>query len=229
MVGDFDYVDDFGTITTTVLNFNVGGDFSNNDAANDFTWGANDTLTVLGSAFATVDSFTNSGYIDIANSFNVSAGKRFYNERGAIINANDFNVTAVDRFYNWYGNATINADNFNVSAGKRFYSWTSTINANSFNLTVEEFYNEKNATLNATNNFNVTADNFTNTDGNINADIFALSVIGDFDYTQRGIINATIFNLEVGGDFSNNDAANDFTWGANDTLTVSGSASVTCR
>ena len=227
MVGDFDYVDDFGTITTTVLNFNVGGDFSNNDAANDFTWGANDTLTVLGSAFATVDSFTNSGYIDIANSFNVSAGKRFYNERGAIINANDFNVTAVDRFYNWYGNATINADNFNVSAGKRFYSWTSTINANSFNLTVEEFYNEKNATLNATNNFNVTADNFTNTDGNINADIFALSVIGDFDYTQRGIINATIFNLEVGGDFSNNDAANDFTWGANDTLTVSGSASVT--
>ena len=227
VVGDFDYVDDFGTITTTVLNFNVGGDFSNNDAANDFTWGANDTLTVLGSAFATVDSFTNSGYIDIANSFNVSAGKRFYNERGAIINANDFNVTAVDRFYNWYGNATINADNFNVSAGKRFYSWTSTINANSFNLTVEEFYNEKNATLNATNNFNVTADNFTNTDGNINADIFALSVIGDFDYTQRGIINATIFNLEVGGDFSNNDAANDFTWGANDTLTVSGSASVT--
>ena len=152
VVGDFDYVDDFGTITTTVLNFNVGGDFSNNDAANDFTWGANDTLTVLGSAFATVDSFTNSGYIDIANSFNVSAGKRFYNERGAIINANDFNVTAVDRFYNWYGNATINADNFNVSAGKRFYSWTSTINANSFNLTVEEFYNEKNATINATNN-----------------------------------------------------------------------------
>ena len=74
VVGDFDYVD--RTITTTVLNFNVGGDFSNNDAANDFTWGANDTLTVLGSAFATVDSFTNSGYIDIANSFNVSAGKR---------------------------------------------------------------------------------------------------------------------------------------------------------
>ena len=100
VVGDFDYVDDFGTITTTVLNFNVGGDFSNNDAANDFTWGANDTLTVLGSAFATVDSFTNSGYIDIANSFNVSAGKRFYNERGAIINANDFNVTGVKTIIN---------------------------------------------------------------------------------------------------------------------------------
>ena len=149
---------------------------------------------------------------------------------GAIINANDFNVTAVDRFYNWYGNATINADNFNVSAGKRFYSWTSTINANSFNLTVEEFYNEKNATLNATNNFNVTADNFTNTDGNINADIFSLSVAGDFDYVAEYLGNGTIttntLNLNVGGDFSNNDAANDFTWNA-DSLTVLGTASIT--
>ena len=139
-------------------------------------------------------------------------------------------LVAVDRFYNWYGNATINADNFNVSAGKRFYSWTSTINANSFNLTVEEFYNQKNATLNATNNFNVTADNFTNTDGNINADIFSLSVAGDFDYVAEYLGNGTIttntLNLNVGGDFSNNDAANDFTWGANDTLTVLGTASV---
>ena len=233
VAGDFDYVAEYlnnGTITTNALNLNVGGDFSNNDSANDFVWNANDTLTVLGSAFATVNSFTNSGYIDIANSFNVTAGYRFYNEMGAIINANDFNVTAVDRFYNWYGNATINADNFNVSAGKRFYSWTSTINANSFNLTVEEFYNEKNATLNATNNFNVTADNFTNTDGNINADIFSLSVAGDFDYVAEYLGNGTIttntLNLNVGGDFSNNDAANDFTWGANDSLTVLGSADI---
>ena len=234
LIGDFDYANDFqnnGNIDATILNFQVGGDFSYDDASGDFVWGANDTLTVLGSAFATVNSFTNSGYIDIANSFNVSAGKRFYNERGAIINANDFNVTAVDRFYNWYGNATINADNFNVSAGKRFYSWTSTINANSFNLTVEEFYNEKNATLNATNNFNVTADNFFNTntsleDGNINADTFSLSVAGDFDYTKKGTITTNTFNLNVGGDFSNNDSANDFTWGANDALTVSGSASI---
>ena len=233
VAGDFDYVAEYlgnGTITTNTLNLNVGGDFSNNDAANDFTWNASDSLTVLGTASITADNFTNFGYIDIANSFNVTAGYRFYNERGAIINANDFNVTAVDRFYNWYGNATINADNFNVSAGKRFYSWTSTINANSFNLTVEEFYNEKNATLNATNNFNVTADNFTNTDGNINADIFSLSVAGDFDYVAEYLGNGTIttntLNLNVVGDFSNNDAANDFTWNANDTLTVLGTASV---
>ena len=136
VAGDFDYTNR-GTITTNTLNLNVGGNFSNNDASSDFVWNANDSLTVLGTASVVAASFTNSGYIDIANSFNVTAGYRFYNERGAIINANDFNVTAVDRFYNWYGNATINADNFNVSAGKRFYSWTSTINANSFNLTVE--------------------------------------------------------------------------------------------
>ena len=49
MAGDFDYTKK-GTITTNTFNLNVGGDFSNNDSANDFTWGANDTLTVLGSA-----------------------------------------------------------------------------------------------------------------------------------------------------------------------------------
>ena len=60
----------------------------------------------------------------------------------------------------------------------------------------------------ATNNFNVTADNFTNTDGNVlNADIFALSVAGDFDYVAEYLGNGTIttntLNLNVVGDFSN--------------------------
>ena len=108
VAGDFDYTNR-GTITTNTINLNVGGNFSNNDASSDSVWNANDSLTVLGTASVVAASFTNSGYIDIANSFNVTAGYRFYNERGAIINANDFNVTAVDRFYNWYGNATINA------------------------------------------------------------------------------------------------------------------------
>ena len=38
------------TFTTNALNLNVGGDFSYDDSANDFDWGANDTLTVSGSA-----------------------------------------------------------------------------------------------------------------------------------------------------------------------------------
>ena len=60
VAGDFDYVAEYlgnGTITTNTLNLNVVGDFSNNDAANDFTWGANDTLTVLGTASVVADSF----------------------------------------------------------------------------------------------------------------------------------------------------------------------------
>ena len=40
VAGNFDY----GTITTNALNLQVGGDFSYDDSANDFTWRANDSL-----------------------------------------------------------------------------------------------------------------------------------------------------------------------------------------
>ena len=170
VAGDFDYTKK-GTITTNAFNLNVGGDFSNNDSANDFTWGANDTLTVLGSADITADSFNNSGTIAVSNS--------------------SFDITA----------ASLNN--------------SGTISANSFNTTVSSTANNS----------------FTNTGGVLNADTFALSVAGDFDYVADYLNNGTIttnaFNLTVGGDFSNNDAANDLDWGANDTLTVLGSASVT--
>ena len=70
---DFDYVADFdGTIDFNSINLNVGGDFSNNDASNDFVWNASDSLTVLGSASVTTDSFNNSGNIN-ADNFNVTA------------------------------------------------------------------------------------------------------------------------------------------------------------
>ena len=55
------------------------------------------------------------------------------------------------------------------------------------------------------------------------ADAFTLSVAGDFDY---GTITANSYNLQVGGDFSYDDTNNDFVWGASDTLTVSGNASI---
>ena len=44
-----------------LYNLNVGGDFSNNDSASNFTWRATDTLTVLGTASVVADSFNNSG------------------------------------------------------------------------------------------------------------------------------------------------------------------------
>ena len=168
VAGDFDYTNR-GTITTNALNLNVGGDFSNNDANNDFVWGANDTLTVLGTASVVADSFSNSGTIAVSNS--------------------SFDITA----------ASLNN--------------SGTISANT--------------TLNTTVSSTVSG-SFDNTGGVLNSDTFALSVAGDFDYVAdfNGTITTNTLNLNVGGDFSNNDLANDFTWGANDSLTVLGTASV---
>ena len=50
-------------LSLNTLNLNVGGDFSNNDSANDFTWGENDILTVLGSADIATNNFANDGNI----------------------------------------------------------------------------------------------------------------------------------------------------------------------
>ena len=90
-------------------------------------------------------------------------------------------------------------------------------------IVANSFKNYDDATI-TTNNLHITTGSFFNTsvggDGNISTDIFNLSVAGDFDYTNSGTINANSFNLNVDGDFSNNDIANDFTWGENNNLTV---------
>ena len=121
VAGDFDYVTEFlnnGTISNDALNLTVGGNFTNDDENNDFVWNANDTLTVLGNADITANSFNNSG--------------------------------------------------------------------------------------------------------NISADTFDLSVVGDFDYADRRNVTANNFNLDVGGNFSNNDASDDFVLAENDSLSISG-------
>ena len=73
------------------------------------------------------------------------------------------------------------------------------------------------------NSLNIKTGEFYNGNGAyINADTFALSVAGDFDYVAdfNGTIDFNSLNINVVGNFSNNDANNDFTWGANDSLTV---------
>ena len=126
VAGDFDYVADFnGTITTNAFNLNVGGDFSNNDANNDFTWGANDTLTVLGTASVVADSFSNSGTINVINSFDITAAADFDNSGTINVSNSSFDITATD------------------------FTNSETISANSFNATVETFINEANATITA--------------------------------------------------------------------------------
>ena len=350
VAGDFDYVAEYlgnGTITTNTINLNVGGNFSNNDANNDFTWGANDTLTVLGSASVVADSFNNSGNINVANSsFDITAAS--LNNSGTI-SANSFNAT-VDSFIN-EASATITAAECNIvyttytdsgtitcldsvagdttiidiarpdanglsnnsyetfhipsngivlnnsdsagtsqlagsiSANTNYNSGDaaslilaqvtgndisllfgalevfgaeagviianpsgitcnacSFINASRVDLVTGSNYNVATDTFDSIANtnialiddgfdassvgiLNIQAGSFTNT-GGLEANTFNLNVVGNFDYTNRGTITTNALNLNVGGDFSNNDANNDFVWGANDTLTVLGTASV---
>ena len=287
VAGDFDYVADFnGTITTNALNLNIGGDFSNNDAANDFTWGANDTITVLGSASVVADSFNNSGTIAVssssfditatdftnagtisANSFNTTVSSTVsgsFDNTGGVLNADTFALSVAGDFdyvAEYLGNGTITTNALNLNIGGDFsnndsandFTWgandtltvlgsasvvadsfnnsgTIAVSSSSFDITATDFTNA--GTISA-NSFNTTvsstvSNSFTNTGGVVNADTFALSVAGDFDYANNGTITTTTaYNLNVGGDFSNNDSANDFTWGDNDSLTVSGNADIT--
>ena len=170
VAGDFDYVADYlnGTITTNTFNLNVGGDFSNNDSANDFTWGANDSLTVSGSASIDAADFKNNGVFNVGD-LNITAAGDFDNY--ATINADSFNVTAGDDFGNGSSTATINADfnnscrrhlnsnnncnhqcgNFNVTAERLFYNVNATISVNYFNVIAGNFFNLFNATIGSLN------------------------------------------------------------------------------
>ena len=250
VAGAFDY----GTVTTNAFNLQVGGDFSYNDSANDFVWGANDTLTVSGSANIVAADFTNRGTITVTNN-------------NAIDLAGNLTITA-NTFIN-YNNVTA-ADNLSVVVSNHFTNSASTLKANNVDIQVTGYIlNSANAIIEATDNlnivtgtlFNVAAgakvsngnvggniiaanltietDKFNNINndgdinGNITANTFALSVAEDFDYSSDYLNNGNIttnnaLNLRnVGGDFSYDDSANDFIWGDSDILKVLGSASVT--
>ena len=69
---------------------NTANNFIYNRPNNDFIWGANDTLTVLGTASVVADSFENSGTIS-ANNFNATVNT-FVNEASATITAGECNI-----------------------------------------------------------------------------------------------------------------------------------------
>ena len=198
VAGDFEHS---GTITTNSSNLQVGGDFSNNDSANDFTWGANDSLTVLGTASITADNFTNYG--------DITADTLALSVEGDFDYANDFQ-----------NNGNIDATTLNFQVGGNF----------SYDDASNDFVWNAQNSLTVLGTASITADNFTNY-GDITADTLALSVEGDFDYANdfqnNGNIDATTLNFQVGGNFSYDDASNDFVWNAQNSLTVLGSASVT--
>ena len=210
--GDFDYE---GTITANTYNLTVGGDFSYDDSASNLDWGDNDILTVSGTANIVAASFNNSGTIS-ANALTLSVAGNF------------------DYIAEYLNNGTITTNALNLSVGGNFsnndtnndFTWRSTdtltVSGNA-NIDVADFAN--NGTITVTNSGNFSANTFSNAGGVLNANTLALSVAGNFDYDE-GSITTTAFNLTVGGNFSYDDTNNDFTWGANDTLTVSGNASI---
>ena len=179
----------------------MGGDFSYDDANNDFVWNTSDSLVVLGSAFITANDFINNGNIT-ADTFSLSV-------------AGDFDYTN-----NYLNNGNIDATTLNLQVGGDF----------SYDDANNSFvWNAQNNLVVFGSAF-VTTDNFTNY-GNISADTLTLSVAGDFDYGSEflgnGNIDATALNLQVGGDFFYDDASNDFVWNAQNSLVVFGSAFIT--
>ena len=252
VAGNFDYEDDYlnnGIITTTALNLNVGGNFINNDSASDFTWGAQNNLTVLGTADITTNNYIQYGAIDVAGTWSINT-------------ANDFTYSNTNNDFIWDTNdsltvgrnADITVNNYtqngaidvtdaltiNVGSDLDYVAdFNGAISFNSLDLSVggnfsnndasNDFTWNTNESLTVLGNTDITANSFSNS-GNITADALALSVAVDFDYIADFLdsnITTNSLNLQVGGDFSNNDASNDFIWDAQNNLTVLGNADIT--
>ena len=130
---DFDYIADYlnnGIITTNTLNLQVGGNFSNNDASNDFTWRTNDSLTVLGTADITATDFTNAGTISVNAILNITATSTADNsfENTGVVAADTFALSVAGDF--GYGSDFINIDatSIDLSIGGDFNYINSGIN-----------------------------------------------------------------------------------------------------
>ena len=152
---DFDYANR-GTITTNnAFNLNVGGDFSYDDSASDFTWGATDTLTVLGNVNITTNNYTQSGTITVDGVWTINALTDF-----TYSNANNDFIWDTNDSLVVSGNAEITTNNF-ANGG--------TISANTLALSVAG-------------DFDYIADYLNN--GSITTNAFNLQVGGDFSYND---------------------------------------------
>ena len=214
VAGDFEHS---GTITTNASNLNIGGDFSYNDSANDFVWGANDTLTVLGDANIVAADFANSGTITITDSGNFTANT-FANSGGVVADAFTLSVAGAFDYIADYG--TITANSYNLTVGGDFsyddtnndFTWgasdTLTV-AGNVNIVAADFANSGNITV--TNSGNFTANTFANT-GTVNTATVTIEVTNfDDDITNTGTVSATSLNFILTDDFTHtSDSFNGF-------------------
>ena len=173
VAGNFDY----GTITTNALNLQVGGDFNYDDSANDFTWRANDSLTVLGNFNIVAANFANNGTVnadtitievtnfvnDIQNSGTVSSGSLnfiltddFTHESDSFANFNFSNlaITTEGTFTN--NNAIDLAGNLTITTGYTAINQGSIVSG-SLAITTDDFFRNLTGGDIAVDNLNIIA------------------------------------------------------------------------
>ena len=197
VAGDFDYSNDFlnnGTNTADNLNFTArNGAFTNDttlDLAGNLGITANDFINI-GAISITADSltisltnnFTNSGTIDVADSFEITAGYTAIN-RGSIVTTN-LDLTAND-FIN-IGASSVTANSFTISLTNNFTN-SGTINvADSFRITAG--YTAINQSSIVSGSLDITANDFFRnlTGGDISVD--TLNIIAGGKVTNTATID----------------------------------------
>ena len=202
---DFDYIADFnGAISFNSLDLSVGGNFSYDDSANNFTWGAQNNLTVLGNADITTFNYNQSGIVDVAGRFDVTTTNNFVTYKGSTLNVADgLYVAAANGVFlgpdsTVINDSTISADTFDFTVGgTNFNTWGAKISANNgrINLTHSDgILNNYSGEINVTNNFDITTDQLKNERNIIVGD--TLTVTLNSDTLRNGFINVNNFNYE---------------------------------
>ena len=137
----------------------------------------------------------------------------------------------------------VNVDTFNLSINNDFdyvtgYRSNGTITDSALNLNVAGNFSYDNVndfiwlasdSLTVAGNADITADNYTQNGAIDVTGALTINVGSDFDYIAdfNGAISFNSLDLSVGGNFSYDDSANNFTWGAQNNLTVLGNADIT--
>ena len=202
---NFILTDDFTYSSDSFTNFN---NFSNLAITTDGTFTNNDTIDLDGNLTITANTFNNTGGV-VADALAVSVAGDFEHSGTITTNAYNLNIGGDFSYNDSANDFVLGVNNILTVLGEA-------------SIDVAGFANS--GTITITDSLNLTANTFANS-GGVVADAFTLSVAGDFDYDE-GTITANTSNLQVGGDFSYDDTNNDFTWGASDTLTVSGNVNI---
>ena len=222
VAGDFDYVAEYlnnGTITTDALNLNVGGNFTYDDSASNFTWATNDNLTVLGNADITTNNYTQSGAIDVDGVLTITANNYTYDrpnndfvlaENDSLSILGDFTI-ATNNFNN---SGSITTDSLNITAGYTAINQGSIV-SNSLDLTTDDFFRNLTGGDISVDSLNITAGGKVTNTANITV-AGTLSITANNDSTRtddpagaffyvsnRGNITATTLNIAAVDNFYN--------------------------